>query len=182
MKNGDLPKCRRVLLLVDFINPMNFPEAKQLAPMAVEAAHAAARLKSALRAQGVPAIYANDNFGNWRSDFPALARKLAASGGPRAAMARALRPLKNDLSVLKPRHSAFYGTPLDILLEGIGAHELVIVGLATDMCVQLTAADAFLREYKMLVPSNCTAAETTRAKEASLEHMRRILKCDIRPM
>lgn len=179
MKPGDLPKCRRALLLVDFINPLDFPEAECLAPFAVEAARLTARLKKAARAAGVPVIYANDNFGNWTSDFPSLAKKLAAGHGPSAQIAKTLRPLHGDISVLKPRHSAFFGTPLDILLDSIGAREIIITGLATNICVQLTAADAFLRNYKVAVPENCTAAETIAEKSSALEHMKNILRCDI---
>jgi nicotinamidase-related amidase len=180
MKPADLPRSRQALILVDFINPLDFPEAVDLAPHAVAAARATARLKRGARSRGVPVIYANDNFGQWQPDFPSLAARLADDPGPAGVMARALRPRRGDLTVLKPRHSAFYGTPLDILLDGIGARELILTGLATDMCVHLTAADAFLRDYRVHVPENCTAAETPQAKAAALEHMQRVLRCDTR--
>jgi nicotinamidase-related amidase len=45
--------------------------------------------------------------------------------------------------------------------------------------VQLTAMDAFLREYRIRVPSDCTSAESGPAKDAALEYMASILKCDI---
>ncbi|WP_311223723.1 MULTISPECIES: isochorismatase family cysteine hydrolase [unclassified Acidovorax] len=182
MKPGDLPKCSKALLLVDFINPLDFPEAEQLAPFAVEAAQRTAQLKKAARAAHVPVIYANDNFGNWTSDFPSLSKRLATGKGPSAYIAKALRPLRGDISVLKPRHSAFYGTPLDILLETIGARHIIITGLATDICVQLTAGDAFLRNYKVSVPENCTAAETIEAKSRALQHMSGVLRCDVAPV
>jgi len=54
-------------------------------------------------------------------------------------------------------------------------------GLATDKCVQLTAMDAFLREFKVWVPADCTAAESDQAKAASLAYMASILKCDTSP-
>lgn len=178
MNPQELPKCKRILLVVDFINPMDFPGAEALAPFAVEAARATAKLKRRMRADGVPVVYANDDFGSWRSDFPSLARKLAAGRGSSAEMAKALRPMRGDLTVLKPRHSAFYGTPLDILLGAIGAREIVIAGIAADICVQLTAADAFLRGFRITVPSDCVASETQEAKERALEYMRRVLRCD----
>lgn len=126
-------------------------------------------------------IYANDNFGGWHSDFPTLVERLARGQGTSAAMARLLRPHRGDLTVLKPMHSAFFGTPLDILFDKIGARSLVMAGLATDICIQLSAADAFLRRLKVHAPEDCTAAETSGKKVAALAYMRDILKCDTRP-
>jgi len=174
-----LPKSQRVLLLVDFINALDFPGAEKLAAPALEAARATADLKRRLRADGVVAIYANDNFGAWQSDFHGLVNRCLALPGEPGEIARLLRPREDDLTVLKPRHSAFYASPLELLLAEMGTHELVLCGLAADMCVQLTAADAFLREYDVWVPSDCTAAETAKAKAAALEYMADVLKCDV---
>ncbi|WP_354001628.1 cysteine hydrolase family protein [Caenimonas aquaedulcis] len=181
MDDKALPKSRRVLLLVDFINPLDFPGSELLAAPAVEAAKAAARLARHMRAAGEAVIYANDNFGSWTSDFNSMVTTLAKGGGPSAAIIRLLRPKRGDLTVLKPMHSAFYGSPLDILLQKMGARSLVIAGLATDICVQLTAADGFLRQMKMHVPEDCTAAEGEDKKQAALAYMREILKCDTAP-
>ena len=174
-----LPKSQRVLLLVDFINALDFPGAEKLAGPALEAARAAAELKRRLRADGVVAIYANDNFGFWQSDFHALVTRCLALPGEPGEIARLLRPQEDDLTVLKPRHSAFYASPLELLLAEMETHELVICGLAADMCVQLTAADAFLREYRVWVPADCTAAETAKAKANALEYMADVLKCEV---
>ena len=173
-----VPHSPRVLLLVDFMNPLDFPGAELLAPPAVEAARATARLKERLTAEGVATIYANDNWGFWQSDFRSLVTECLARSGPSAEIARLLRPEQRDITLLKPRHSAFYGSPLELLLAEMGAHELVICGLATDMCVQLTAADAFLREFHCWVPADCTAAESTQARDTSLAYMANVLKCD----
>jgi nicotinamidase-related amidase len=166
---------------VDFINPLNFPGSEQLAPAAVEAAHAAAALKRQLTAEGVATIYANDNYGVWQSDFHSLVSTCLGMDGPPGEIARALYPQAEDLTILKPRHSAFYASPLELLLTEMGTRELVICGLATDMCVQLTAGDAFLREYKVWVPPDCSAAETREAHDASMAYMADVLKCDVRP-
>lgn len=176
-----LPRSERVLLLVDYINPLDFPGADRLAAPALEAARATAGLKSALAAQGVPCIYANDNYGVWQSDFHSLVSSCVGREGASGEIARLLYPQTGDLTILKPRHSAFYGTPLELLLAEMGTRELVVCGLATDMCVQITAADAFLREFACWVPADCTAAETQDARRASLAYMETVLKCDVRP-
>jgi nicotinamidase-related amidase len=174
-----LPVCDRVLLLVDFINPLDFPGSEKLAQPAIAAARATAKLKSRLASEGVPTIYANDNYGVWQSDFHSLVSACLSIEGAPAEIARLLYPQAQDLTILKPRHSAFYASPLELLLREMRTGELVICGLAADMCVQLTAAEAFLREYKVWVPSDCTAAETEAAKKTALAYMASVLKCDI---
>jgi nicotinamidase-related amidase len=177
----ELPRSRVVLLLIDFINPLDFPEAVDLAGPAVEAAQATAALKSALRKAGVPAIYANDNYGGWQSDFQSLVERCAAGKGASAEMAKLLRPQSGDLTILKPRHSAFLGSPLDLLLARMHAREIIITGVATDICVQLTAMDGFLRDYQLKVPVDCTAAESPDYKKQSIDYMKRVLRCDVSP-
>jgi nicotinamidase-related amidase len=181
MASPRLPKSPRVLLLVDFINPLNFPGAENLAPAALEAARATALLKDKLAARGVATIYANDNYGVWQSDFHSLVSTCLGMAGPPGEIARLLYPQAEDITILKPRHSAFYASPLELLLTEMEAKELVICGLASDMCVQLTAAEAFLREYPCWVPADCHAAESDEAKEAATAYMASVLKCDVRP-
>lgn len=181
LKPVRLQRSRRVLLLIDFITPLHFPGAEKLAKPALVAARATARLKERLTAEGVPAIYANDNYGVWHSDFHSLVSACLGMEGPAGEITRLLYPQARDLTILKPRHSAFYASPLELLLAEMQARELVICGLATDMCVQLTAMDAFLREFKTWVPSDCTAAESTAAKTASLAYIATVLKCDTTP-
>jgi nicotinamidase-related amidase len=176
-----LPTSQRVLLIVDFITSLDFPGAEKLAAPALEAAKATAALKQRLAAEGVPAIYANDNYGVWQSDFHSLVATCLGLEGEAGEIARVLYPQADDLTILKPRHSAFYASPLELLLTEMQARELVICGLATDMCVQLTAADAFLREFKVWVPADCTAAETQAAKDQALRYMADVLKCETHP-
>jgi nicotinamidase-related amidase len=176
-----LPPSERVLLLVDFINPFNFPGAERLAPAAVEAARATAGLKERLATEGVTTIYANDNYGVWQSDFHTLVSACLGMNGPPGEIARLLYPQAGDLTILKPRHSAFFASPLELLLTEMESSELIICGLATDICVQLTAMDAFLREYRIWVPSDCNAAESTHAKHMALAYMASVLKCEIAP-
>ena len=180
LRNERLPVAGRVLLLVDFINPLDFPGSDKLAQPAIAAARATAKLKARLASEGVPTIYANDNYGVWQSDFHSLVSACLSIEGAPAQIARLLYPQAQDLTILKPRHSAFYASPLELLLREMHAVELVICGLAADMCVQLTAAEAFLREYKVWVPSDCTAAETEGAKKAALAYMADVLKSDTR--
>lgn len=181
MKPAKVPRSPRVLILVDFINPLNFPGAEKLAKPALAAARATVRLRAALDRQKVAVVYANDNYGSWQSDFQGLVAQCCEREDTSGEIARLLAPRPTDITLLKPRHSAFYCTALELLLAEMGARELVVAGLSTDMCVQMTAADAFLRGYEgVWVPADCTAAETPGAKSASVKYMKDVLKCDVR--
>jgi nicotinamidase-related amidase len=82
--------------------------------------------------------------------------------------------------VLKPKHSGFFGTTLDLVLHYIGAKSLIVTGFTTDTSVAFTAADAYLRDHRLWIPSDCTAAVESRHHNAALSHMERVLDADIR--
>jgi nicotinamidase-related amidase len=180
MQPAKVPRSPRVLVVIDYINPLNFPGAEKLARPALAAARATVRLRDRLQKHKVAVVYANDNYGVWQSDFQSLVAQCCARDDTSGQIARLVAPGPTDITLLKPRHSAFYCSALELLLHDMGARELILAGLATDMCVQMTAADAFLRGFENVwVPSDCTAAETPQAKAASLKYMRDVLKCDV---
>jgi nicotinamidase-related amidase len=171
---------KRALLLVDFINPFDFDGSEKLEARALPAAKRTAGLKRRAAAAGIPCIYANDNFGHWRSEFSRVVEECRDRGGNARAIAELLAPAPEDYSVLKPRHSAFYGTPLEFLLESLEVGSLILAGLSTDMCVTATAQDAYVREFKLWVPSDCVAADTEAHERQALDLMQRTMKADIR--
>jgi len=169
------------LLLIDFMNPFDYAGAELLAPRAIRAAQNAGRLKARMRAARVPVIYANDNFGRWESDFEAVVANCRERGGASAKIVELLAPAAGDRSILKPRHSAFFGTPLEFLLDELGADTLVLTGISADSCIMFTAHDAYLRKYALWVPGDCVASEREAWRRGALAHMERTLKADIRP-
>lgn len=160
------------------INPLQFDGARAIDAQVPSMTAHTARLKRQLAAQGVPAIYVNDPWPvmPWRSDFSATVAHCVRAGGAGSEMAALLLPRPEDHTMHKPRHSAFYGTPLQLLLTQLGVESLIICGLATDLCVQFSAMDAYERGFELWVPSNCTAAETPARKRAALAWMARTLK------
>jgi nicotinamidase-related amidase len=167
--------------LIDVINHFEFPDGKEMLAQALPIAPRLARLKARARAAGIPAVYVNDNFGQWRSD---LSKVLDYCLRPQAAGRRfveQIRPDKDDYFVLKPRHSAFYQTPLEILLAYLGASSLILCGLATNSCVVCTAHDAKMRNLDLLVPSDCSAALTAREHKQAIEHMRAMTNATTTP-
>jgi nicotinamidase-related amidase len=137
-------------------------------------------LKARLGPRGVPCIYVNDNFGDWTSEFSALVRRCARLGGPAGEVSRVLAPAAGDLSVLKPRHSGFFETPLGFLLQEMGVSKLILTGIAADMCVLSTAQDAHVRQFDLWIPADCVAAFSAAREKAALALMARTLGADPR--
>lgn len=178
--HGNVPDdCPVALLVIDTINAFEFDGAEKVFPRALEAAKAIAALKGRAGEAGVPVIYVNDNFGKWRSDFRTLLEHcLKSRGGP---IAKLLRPREDDYFVLKPRHSGFHSTTLEVLLAYLGASTLVLTGVAANNCVLFTAHDAYMREFRLLVPRDCVASESEADDRYALEHMAKVLKADTAP-
>jgi nicotinamidase-related amidase len=169
------------LLLVDVMNDMEFPGGEELFAHGLPMARAIAELKARARAAGAPCIYANDNFGRWRSDFREIVRHVREDGVRGQPVADLLRPDEDDYFVLKPRHSAFFSTSLELLLEHFQTRTLVIVGLAGNNCIVATATDAYMRGYRVIVPADAVASEQPELNEAALAHMRLVLKAQTPP-
>src|SRR5690606_23555363 len=116
------------------------------------------RLKQRARAAGIPAVYANDNFGRWQSDASSLVEYCSRPGAPGAALLRMLAPTPAGDFVLQPRHSAFFAAARDALLAYKGGRRLVSTGLSSHQCALCTANDAYVREYELKIPRDCIAA------------------------
>jgi nicotinamidase-related amidase len=180
--HGNAPdKADTALLLIDVINDLEFPEGDQLLEHAMPMARVLALLKRQAKQQGVPAIYVNDNFGRWRSDFRSQVEHCLHDGVRGQPIVELLRPEEDDYFVLKPKHSGFYSTALDILLQYLETKVLIITGMAANICVLFTANDAYMRDFKLLVPKDCVASNTTEINREALAEMQRVLKADIRP-
>ena len=171
-----LHKCDLALLLIDVINDLEFQDGEKLAATAVPVAGNIARLKLEAKSNGVPCLYVNDNFGQWQSDFKHLVSSCMRDGIRGASLVKQFLPQRDEYFVLKPRHSGFFQTPLDLLLRELGARRLILCGLTTDSCVLLTANDAYLRGFDILVPADCSAAISVSRHMAALGQMRRTLK------
>jgi len=180
--HGNAPDSHPVaLLLVDVINPCDFPEAEELLRHALPAARNIAALKRRAVEASVPVIYANDNFGRWRSDLAAVVERCLEPDCKGRPLCEALRPGEEDYFVLKPKHSAFYSTTLDLLLRALRTRVLVVCGFATNICVLFTANDAYMRDLRLIVPADCVASNTKAENEAALAQMAKVLKADVGP-
>jgi nicotinamidase-related amidase len=178
--HGNAPDSSPVaLLILDVVNDLEFDGGAAMLPRAIRMARRIAALKARASAAGVPVVYVNDNFGRWRSDFRRTVAHCLDDDVRGRQVVELLVPDEADYFVLKPKHSGFFNTTLDLLLEYLQVETLVIAGMATDACVLFTAADAYMRDLAVIIPSDCVTALTVPAHRQALAHMRRVLKADV---
>ena len=168
------------LLIIDMISDFEFESGHLLFRHAMPAARKILRLKQRARAARIPTIYVNDNFGQWRSDFRQLVHRCVNEPLRGAPIARMLVPDDEDYFVLKPANSGFFSTPLRTLLQLIGVETIVLTGVTSDRCVLFTAADAYVRNFELVVPRDCVAASNQKDNELALQYFKRVLKADVR--
>ena len=179
--HGSAPdECRVALLIIDMINAFDFRGGQALLPRALAAAKATAALKRRARKAGVPVVYVNDNFGRWRSDFRSILTHCLRDGTPGRPVVQLLEPGEDDYFVLKPKHSGFQFTTLGVLLAHLGAETLILTGVAGNFCVLFTAHDAYMRDFHVVVPSDCIASQTEEEDRQALAHMAKVTKADTR--
>lgn len=149
------------------INSFDFAGGEALRLGAVAAAKTILKLRAAADAASIPVIYVNDNFGEWHSEKSRLVERAGDRLG-----APDLAPRENDYFIIKPQFSGFYATNLPVLLPKLGVKQLVLTGVATDICVLFTAADAHMRDYGLWVPEDAVAAQSTERSASALAIMR----------
>jgi nicotinamidase-related amidase len=154
-----LPRAagRTALLVIDMINDMAFEEGDDLVAAVDDIVDAVATLRDQAEKAGVPVIYVNDNFGQWHSDRQRIIEHVEGTAGQNAL--KRLRPRSGDYFIIKPQVSGFYATNLPVLLPRLGVSRLILAGVAADICVLFTAADAHMREYALWVPNDVVASD-----------------------
>ena len=178
--HGSAPdKSETALLLIDVINDFDFEEGEQLLQLAVPVGKNIVDLKKRAKAAGTPCIYVNDNFGRWQSDFKKIVAHCSRDEAKGKEFVKPLVPDDDDYFVLKPKHSGFYSTTLDLLLTHLNAKNLILTGIAGNNCVLFTANDAYMRDFKVFIPSNCVVSNTEEENHYALKQMQDVLKADI---
>lgn len=168
------PATRSALVIIDMINALDFPEGPRLLRHALPAARRIARLKQRLKPRGIPTIYVNDNFTHWLNDFGELVAICSQPDAPGAPLAQALAPETDDYTILKPHQSAFYNTPLEVLLAKLEVRRVILTGVAGDHCILASAFDAHMRELEVVVPQDCIASVTPARNRNALAVLRNL--------
>jgi nicotinamidase-related amidase len=179
--HGSAPdKSGAALLLIDVINDFDFEEGEQLLELALPVGRNIAALKKCAKAAGIPCIYVNDNFGRWQSDFKKIVAHCSSEDARGKAFVELLLPDEDDdYFVLKPKHSGFYSTTLALLLTHLTTKNLILTGIAGNNCVLFTANDAYMRDFKIFVPSDCVVSNTEEENLHALKQMEDVLKADV---
>jgi nicotinamidase-related amidase len=179
--HGNAPDAAgAALLLIDVVNDFEFENGEQLLKLAIPVGKQIAKLKSRAKRAGVPVIYVNDNFGKWRSDLNKTVAHCLEDGVRGEPFAKLVLPDEEDYFVLKPKHSGFYCTSLELLLEHIGSRSLILAGIAGNNCVLFTANDAYMRDFQLFIPADCVVSESEEENQYALKQMEKVLKADIR--
>jgi nicotinamidase-related amidase len=175
-----LPSSTSALLMIDVLNDFQFPGAESLLTWARRLTPRLLDLRQRARKSGVPVIYTNDNYGLWHSDQRGIYQHCTQAGLPGRSLVRRLKPGSKDYFLIKPRHSAFFATSLKPLLEDLGTRTLVLTGMATNLCVLMSAHDGHMHGYKLVVASDCCAAESDFDHDVALRQLETFCHARIR--
>ena len=167
------------LLIIDVLTTFDFPDGDAILKGALQMRDSLVKLKARVREAGIPVLYVNDNFGDWRSEKEVLmGRCMEAKGGD---FVRPLLPDSEDYFVLKPMHSAFYMTPLEVLLQHLQVETLILTGMTSNSCLTVTAHDANMRGFEIYIPEDCSCARNAKERIQALTQLEAMAAADVRP-
>jgi len=165
------------LLIIDLINDFNFDHGNILAEKAKGIAEHIDNLKKHCKKERIPIIYVNDHYNLWQADLEKIIEYCTNDKSKK--ILQKIKPTDEDYFLIKPRHSAFFGTALHTLLIKLKVEKLILTGLAGNICVLFTANDAYMREYQLLVPENCIASVDDEDNKYAIRMMKNVMRANI---
>jgi nicotinamidase-related amidase len=159
------------------LNPYEHEGADALAAHVSVALPAIEALIERAAAADVPIAWVNDNFGDWNSSAEELAER--ARRGEHPELVEPVLPREGGSFVIKARHNAFYGTPLEYLLDQMGVERIVLAGQVTEQCIFYSALDGYVRHFRVAIPTDAVAAIHDHLAEAALEMAERNLSAEL---
>lgn len=167
------------LLIIDMINNFDFSHGPILAKKALKIAEPIKGLKDQFNERQLPVIFINDHYNLWQADYHKI---IEYCRNPYSdPVYKRLLPDDKDYFLIKPKHSAFYGTALNTLLHQLKVNSLIVTGIAGNICVLFTANDAYMREYKLAIPNDCIASADDNDNQYALMMMKNVLKAATEP-
>ncbi|WP_299094998.1 isochorismatase family cysteine hydrolase [uncultured Metabacillus sp.] len=167
----------QALLIIDMINNFQFDHGPILAKQAEDISLNIFALKKKLKTIGVPIIYVNDHYDLWQADYQKIADKCKNNLSEK--IIHTIYPEDDEFFLIKPKHSAFFGTALNTLLYNLQIKEVIITGIAGNICVLFTANDAYMRGYQITIPADCIASNEEEDNMFALKMMKHTLKAKI---
>jgi nicotinamidase-related amidase len=179
MKKPDAQKQSHpyALLIIDMINNFDFIGGNTLLNHTEQIINPLLTLKKKAKKNDVPIIYINDHFYLWQANYHKIIEHCTCENNKE--LLSKITPEQDDYFLIKPKHSAFYGTALHTLLNQLNAKNLIITGVAGNICVLFSANDAYMREFNIWVPSDCIASNTIEENEYALNMMENVLGANI---
>ncbi|WP_106495651.1 isochorismatase family cysteine hydrolase [Lentibacillus sp. Marseille-P4043] len=168
------------VLFIDLINDFKFERGERLLHHTKEILPHLKKLKSFAKQNKLPVIYINDHYNLWQADFHRII-DYCKNDGSREVI-EAMKPDPDDYFFIKPKHSAFFQTPLQSLLTHLNKTHLIMAGIAGDICILFSAKDAYMYEYSLHVPENCMASNEKQGNEYALYLMRSVMDANTRPI
>ncbi|GKU85285.1 isochorismatase family cysteine hydrolase [Niallia sp. NCCP-28] len=165
------------MLVIDMINDFKFAHGKTLAEKADKMLDSILSLKQNCVDKKIPIIYINDHYNLWKADIESILNYCHNETS--SQLLDKIKPTKTDYFLIKPKHSAFYGTALDTLLQQLNVDTLILTGIAGNICVLFTANDAYMREYSLLVPENCIASVDDEDNKYAMTMMKNVMNAKL---
>jgi len=173
--------ARTALIVVDMLNPYDHDDADKLADSVEAQLPQIVELRArAAQADDTMTVYVNDNYEHWAGMREDLIR--TALDGRRPDLVEPVLPDTDAPFLAKGRHSIFYQTPVDHLLQVEKVERLILCGQVTEQCIQYSALDAYMRGYDLSVPSDAVAHIEADWARAALEMMAKNMHADLTPV
>src|SRR4051794_18967537 len=170
-----MPKT--ALIVVDMVQTYDFEDAERLVENVERMVDPLKDLIDRAKREADHVIYVNDNFGEWHSERRRLVDDALA--GEHAKLVETIKPDDDATFIVKARHSIFYGTPLDYMLDMEGIERIVLTGQVTEQCILYSALDAHVRSRPTVVPRDCVAQIDDELAAAALKMMERNMNADV---
>lgn len=168
------------IIFIDIINDFNFDGSEKLLEHTNEILPYLKELIGFGKENNIPIIYVNDHYGLWQADYRKIINHCENVSSQH--IIQELKPDDDDYFLIKPQHSAFFQTPLHSLLSDLGKTNLIMAGIAGDICILFTAKDAYMYQYTMHIPKNCMASEEKEGNEYALYLMRSVMDANTDPI
>ncbi len=167
------------LLVIDIINPFDFKHGKTLANHTKKIVKPINSVRKYCLEHQLPVIYINDHYELWKADYKEIYKKCYNELSD--SIITPLQPMDTDFFLIKPKHSAFYGTALNTLLHHLSVKNIILTGIAGNICVLFTANDAYMREFNLFVPCDAIASVSEEDNHYALTMMKNVLTAQIEP-